>query len=259
MSSGIMHPSGWKRPRAGGPHMRIRQSLRSRRSGVMTLALFLPTAAVALALAWQFHFGVPATAAAIMLGVPALYLGWQGLGDLNDASLVTVAGRLADKINDQWLKEDAVRQLNDRRSLSVGWVPADPDLVDDWPSLERLAGGAGWPSVPPAGTWATGPAGLAGDSKLAGVLARVPTGRLVVLGGPGAGKTMLLVRLVLDLVALRRETGVGRVPLLVPLASWDPSRQDLYTWLAAQLTTIDPSLMARPRQIREGKRAPRRC
>ena len=74
----------------------------------------------------------------------------------------------------------------------------------------------------------------------------MPTGRLIVLGGLGAGKTMLLLRLVLDLVARRLETGGGRVPLLAPLASWDPSRQDLYTWLAAQLTTIDPSLMAPP-------------
>ena len=228
--------------------MRIPQSLRPQRSGVVTLALFFGTTAAALALAWRFHFGVPVTAGAIIVGVPALYLGWQGLSGRNDASLATVADRLADKINDQWSKEDAVRRLNDRHPLSVGWVPADPDLVDDWPSVKRLASsGVAWPAVPPEGTWATGPAGLAGDdNKLADVLARVPTGRLIVLGGLGAGKTMLLLRLVLDLVARRLETGGGRVPLLAPLASWDPSRQDLYTWLAAQLTTIDPSLMAPP-------------
>lgn len=240
--------------------MKIPQSLRPQRSGVVTLALFFGTTAAALALAWRFHFGVPVTAAAIIVGVPALYLGWRGLGDRNGASLAAMADKLADKINDQWSKEDAVRRLNDRHPLSVGWVPADPDLVDDWPSLKRLAsGGVAWPAVPPEGTWATGPDGLAGDdNKLADVLARVPTGRLIVLGGLGAGKTMLLLRLVLDLVARRLETGVGRVPLLAPLASWDPSRQDLYTWLAAQLTTIDPSLMARPRQMQEGTRAPKR-
>ena len=36
--------------------------------------------------------------------------------------------------------------------------------------------------------------------KLADVLAAVPTGRLVVLGEPGTGKTMLMVGLVLDLL-----------------------------------------------------------
>ena len=62
------------------------------------------------------------------------------------------------------------------------------------------------------------------------MLARVPTGRLVVLGEPGSGKTMLMVRLVLDLLA-RRSSG-GPVPFLASAASWDPSRQDLQDWLA---------------------------
>ena len=49
------------------------------------------------------------------------------------------------------------------------------------------------------------------------VMAQVPTGRLVVLGEPGAGKTMLMVRLVLDLLA-RRVVG-GPVPIWSP---WHP-------------------------------------
>jgi len=42
------------------------------------------------------------------------------------------------------------------------------------------------------------------------VLARVPTRRLVVLGEWGTGKTMLMVRLVLDLLA-RREPQVKHI------------------------------------------------
>ena len=49
------------------------------------------------------------------------------------------------------------------------------------------------------------------------MLARVPTGRLVVLGEPGAGKTILMVRLVLDL--LDRRDGAALVPFLAPVAS----------------------------------------
>lgn len=77
--------------------------------------------------------------------------------------------------------------------------------------------------------------GLAGADrkKLAQVLDRVPTRRLVVLGEPGAGKTMLLVRLVLDLLT-RRAPG-DSVPVLVSLASWNPVEQDLYTWLGGRL------------------------
>ena len=40
-------------------------------------------------------------------------------------------------------------------------------------------------------------------------LALVPTGRLVVLGEPGAGKTMLMIRLVLDLSHLWSSTVPG--------------------------------------------------
>jgi predicted NACHT family NTPase len=75
------------------------------------------------------------------------------------------------------------------------------------------------------------------------VPARVPTGRLVVLGEPGAGKTMLMVRLVLDLLA-RRAAG-GPVPFLASIASWNPEEQELRNWLADELL-IDHAALARP-------------
>jgi hypothetical protein len=75
------------------------------------------------------------------------------------------------------------------------------------------------------------------------VLARVPTGRLVVLGEPGAGKTMLMVRLVLDLLARRPEG--DPVPILASVASWNPVDQDLWSWLSAQLL-INYTALANP-------------
>jgi hypothetical protein len=73
-----------------------------------------------------------------------------------------------------------------------------------------------------------------------GVLDKTPTGRLVVLGEPGAGKTMLAVELVLDL--MKRRTPGGPVPVLVSLSSWDPERQDLHCWLERQLLADYPWL-----------------
>ena len=72
----------------------------------------------------------------------------------------------------------------------------------------------------------------------------MPTGRLVVLGEPGAGKTMLMVRLVLDLLA-RRAKG-GPVPFLASVASWNPTAQDLRGWLGAQLLIDHPALACPP-------------
>ena len=89
------------------------------------------------------------------------------------------------------------------------------------------------------------PEDLAGEGgELVDVLARVPTGRLVVLGEPGAGKTMLMVRLVLDLLA-RRTTG-GPIPFLASVASWNPATQDLHNWLGAQLLIDHPALANPP-------------
>jgi hypothetical protein len=55
-------------------------------------------------------------------------------------------------------------------------------------------------------------------TRLADVLERVPTGRLVVLGEPGAGKTILMVRLVLDLLARRAGDGPNLLPPACDLA-----------------------------------------
>ncbi|MFJ9871193.1 NACHT domain-containing protein [Streptomyces sp. NPDC101165] len=76
---------------------------------------------------------------------------------------------------------------------------------------------------------------------IAQVFERVPTRRLVVLGEP-AGKTMLLIRLILTLLEHRRPG--GPVLALFPLASWDPARRDPYTWMADQLAQDHPALRA---------------
>ncbi|MGW7410257.1 NACHT domain-containing protein [Streptomyces sp. NPDC054833] len=64
----------------------------------------------------------------------------------------------------------------------------------------------------------------------------------MVLGEPGAGKTILLIRLLLAL--LEHHPPGGPVPVLFPLASWDPARQDLYTWMTDELVQDHPALQA---------------
>jgi hypothetical protein len=72
------------------------------------------------------------------------------------------------------------------------------------------------------------------------VLARVPTGRLVVLGDPGSGKTVLVLGLVLGLLESRKSG--EPVPVLFSAASWDPIAAGLHDWLADQLSLSYPSL-----------------
>ena len=205
--------------------------------------------------------GAVGLAATISLGVPALWLTVAGYlearrpAKVSELTMAQVADWLAVSVRNQWNAEAAIRRLNDPYPLPVSWAAADPSLTDTWDSLVRLATrGAGWPPPPSRRTWAAGPRGLAGKGgKLAEVLAKVPTGRLVVLGEPGAGKTMLMVQLVLDLLARRREAGSDPVPILTSVASWNPSDQDqdLRGWLASQLLTDHPALANPPPVGRE--------
>lgn len=222
----------------------------ARRDGGVALLLFLTPGLVALVLADRdrgLDSGSVAILVSIAVGLPVLWLTWALYRDSRRfgsavPDLEGVADRLAVAVREQWAAEAEIRGINDPFPLPVSWVPADAALADPWDSLVELASyGAGWSKPPAADAWARDPSALSGTGNdLAEVLAMVPTGRLVVLGEPGSGKTMLMVRLVLDLLA-RREPGAA-VPVLFSAASWNPQEEGLYSWLCAQLLIDHPAL-----------------
>ena len=179
----------------------------------------------------------------------------QALDQARDQrDLAEAADQLAVAVAAQWEAEAAVRSLGAPFPLPVRWVAADACLADDWDMLVSQArSGAARAQSSPPDTWAAGPDELAGrGNHLVTVLAQVPTGRLVVLGEPGSGKTTLMVQLVLDLLA-SRASGTP-VPVLAPLASWNPTERDLHDWLADQLAIDHPALNAAPPRIEQPNR-----
>jgi NACHT domain len=215
---------------------------------VLWVLLVLPWVFALILVLRHHHLDVAAVTVlvAVSFGLPTLWITWaayrgprrSGAAE-SSLPLAQVADRLAVAVGRQWDDEARVRRLDDPWPLPVSWTAADPSLTDAWDSLVRQAA-SGDRSPPPAAAWAAGPDELAGTGELAGVLAR----RLVVLGEPGAGKTMLMVRLVRDLLT-RRDPG-GPVPFLAPVASWNPSRQELRSWLASRLVIDHPALAAPP-------------
>ena len=224
--------------------------------------MLIASIVVAALIAWWYQLGNAATVLGLfggVVGLTGVWLTWSSyrddrLGEERTAGLGAVADDLAVAVRTQWQDEAARRELNDPYPLPVRWGPADGELLTEWSNLVRLAShGAGWPSPPDDRVWARSVDELAGtDGDLASVWEKVPTGRLVVLGEPGTGKTMLLARLLLDLLARERREPGAPVPVLMSVASWDPTRQDLYTWMSDRLVLDHPALGRRaPAAIRD--------
>ncbi|MFK4228109.1 NACHT domain-containing protein, partial [Streptomyces sp. NPDC019890] len=138
----------------------------------------------------------------------------------SDERLDRLARQLADAVGDQWTEEWRLRRLQDPEPMPVRWTRAEAWLADHQENIG-------------------GPADL--SDRLENVTAfvdRVPSRRLVVLGGPGGGKTVLAVRYALD--ALERWQPGAPVPVVFPLAAWQPDRETLSAWMAAHIAQTYP-------------------
>jgi NACHT domain len=156
-----------------------------------------------------------------------------------------VAELLAEAVNAQWVSETKRRRVFNPYALPVQWAAADPALFTPWPVIVKQATGSPGGSPELAATWAADSVQLAGgDKELADVFGRIPTRMLVVLGEPGAGKTILLVRFVLELLSRDRPKGDRPVPIVLPMASWNPEAEDLRSWIERSIAT-DPVGLAR--------------
>ena len=69
----------------------------------------------------------------------------------------------------------------------------------------------------------------------------LPHHRLVVLGEPGAGKTVLATLLTLDLLARRQPDDA--VPVLLSVSSWNPTTEHLHAWIARRLDEDCPAAL----------------
>ena len=229
-----------------------------RRAGVIVTAVLVVSVAAAIFVARFYHTGVPATVITLLgLAPPALVVGWlqflQGRRPQTpvptDEAIVAEFQRVGEifraKTLDQWNREFRIRKFNDRGELLVSWS-GDPDVMVSWDDLLKAARSEGGGLPDEANRWALSPAGLSGSEEdLPDVLKRVPTGWLVVLGGPGSGKSMLMVRLILKL--LNQWTPGKPVPVLVSITSWNPAPeqeggQDLFSWLEDRLRITYPVL-----------------
>ncbi|MFI7438654.1 NACHT domain-containing protein [Nonomuraea indica] len=140
-----------------------------------------------------------------------------------DIRVESTARLLALRVQEISQQEERNWRIGDPWALRVRWRTASDDVVDRWDDIQAFAADGGDRPLPPTG-------------DLPGVHSfyqSVPTGRLVIIGRAGAGKTVLAHRLILE--CFNRPGDSLRVPVLFSLGDWDPSRTGLHDWLADRL------------------------
>ncbi|MGW8396093.1 NACHT domain-containing protein [Streptomyces lydicus] len=144
----------------------------------------------------------------------------DGTGPTSAERLDRYCDQLAVAVREQWQAEWRLRRLQDPDPLQVSWTLAEPWLADRWDNADTRT---------------------VLDGRLehiTTVFKRVPSRRLVVLGGPGSGKTVLAVRFTLD-VLQDRQPGEP-VPVIFSLSGWRPDRESLRGWMTAFLAATYP-------------------
>ncbi|GGS29218.1 BTAD domain-containing putative transcriptional regulator [Actinokineospora fastidiosa] len=144
--------------------------------------------------------------------------------------LAPAARELAAAIARQWRAEAEMRCLNRPEPVPLTWSSTERQVAAVASAVlgERRAGRRDR---------------LVLNGDLADVVAKfrqVPSRQLVVLGDPGAGKTVLAILLTLGLLA--DPPPDEPVPVLLSLASWNPRQEHLHGWLARRLVEEYPGL-----------------
>ncbi|MEU8179420.1 NACHT domain-containing protein [Micromonospora sp. NPDC049047] len=126
--------------------------------------------------------------------------------------------------------DDALlRTVDEPYPLPVRWRTAPARFLPSWRSIGRSSDAA--------------PMDLSGGAgTLWSCYRKVPSGRLLLLGPAGSGKSVLALRMARELPRLRDPD--TPVPVLVPADSWDPDRETFHDWLVDRIARRYPQLAA---------------
>jgi transcriptional regulator with XRE-family HTH domain len=122
------------------------------------------------------------------------------------------------------------QQVHDPFPLPVRWTQKREHVSDHVENIH---------AVPP-GVRAEQTSLVGAFNEITDLYQRLPSGRLVILGAPGSGKTMLARRFVLDM--LRDSPASQPVPVMVGIGSWDPLATPFENWLIDHLVHNYPHL-----------------
>jgi hypothetical protein len=200
---------------------------------------------------WGAYLGTAGVAVPLLLAVGS----WmtkrrEAVRASTGSQLAAAANGLASATMARWRQEAAARRIITPAPVMVRWRWAADDVgVPPSDVAAPAVPGAGPPPMP-----APEPAAELLRSGLVArlhdeVYARLPYGRLVLIGGPGTGKTGAMILLLLaagqhrdSLPAAQRER--VPVPVWLTLGGWDPLSQSLRDWASDTMNRDFPALRA---------------
>ena len=162
----------------------------------------------------------------------------------------SAADRLANLMTARWRQEATARRIVTPAPATIRWRWASEEVAAPRAEVTTPpAPGTGPPHLPdleePGELLESGVVARLHDE----VYARLPHGRLVLLGGPGAGKTGAMILLLL--AGLDRRASLGGeqrtkvpVPVWLTLGGWDPVNTSLQKWAVDTMNRDHPALRA---------------
>lgn len=164
----------------------------------------------------------------------------------------TLVDLLAQAVRGQWRKAATERALVTPAPIPLRWS------LTHLPVAGPVEAAVGDPDVAPAFSPLPGQARITeaqlqvggGRSELFAVYAGIASGRLVLVGAPGSGKSATAILLLLDALEHRENVNAKErprvpVPVLFTVHGWDPDICSVQDWLAAQLAATYPMFQYR--------------
>ena len=134
------------------------------------------------------------------------------------------ADDLANQIRLEWEDYLTDHSLHKPPIIDLKWKASNVPFSEVRSETDTTTVGGGHDSIPPNGQ----------VRSIASTFTKLMHRRLVILGTAGAGKTVTAIHLTVEL--LRNRSSGDPVPVLLPLATWNPQATDLYVWIVQRLS-----------------------
>ncbi|HST50263.1 NACHT domain-containing protein [Jatrophihabitans sp.] len=155
----------------------------------------------------------------------------------DERQLVLAMKQLTVQLIDEWTKEAAIRKITTPATVKVSWQwNRDRDHAVPPKALHDLPHGAGPRSIAPN----TSPLLTSGTIlQLHDLYENIKTGKLVIVGPGGTGKTAALILLLLKELTqpiVEGDKALRPIPFLISVSDWNPFRLSLDEWAAYVLS-----------------------